>query len=729
MTAYASLEEMIVATAEAVRPAERLTVSESAAKYRWLNNSGSYVGLWLNSKTPYLVEPMDTFTSLDYTAVAFVGPARTGKSDMFFNWLEHTARTDPADMMTVMMTQNAARDWSQGDLTKAFYHEGNKNRPTELGERLVPGRQNDNVHDKKFLSGMRLLIKWPTISELSGKTIPRLWINDYDRMSQNVDGEGNPFDLTRKRAQTFKRYGMTVAESSPGFPVTNSKWLANGHEAPPCEGILSVYNRGDRRRWFWQCPQCKESFEPDFKLLNYPASADPMESAEAVTLVCPHDGYPMTPDMQSELNSGGRWLKEGQFWLPDNSIVGTARRSDIASFWMKGPAAAFTDWPSLVRNYLNAMDDFERTGSEEALKVTTNVDQGLPYTPKSIEAGRLPEELKNRAEHWGGTREDPVIPEPVRFLVTTIDVQAGGRPAFVWHTFGIAPVQREDGTWVHDIYHIAMGKIRKSNRLDDDGERKLIDPAAYPEDWDILIPEVIEKTYPLADDSGRRMQVKIIACDSGGAGASANGPVKGANEPKVSVTSNAYAFWNRLRLETEGRGYERRFHLVKGTGSASAPRLYKHIPEAKSSDKFAIQRGNVPVWFINSNSVKDMASAKLGRTEPGGMIHFPLWFDANGDREDIDWLFMQLTTEISTAKGWQNPSRRKNEAWDLLCYCIAICLHPDISIERLNWDRPPSWAGPWDTNDLVSKPDGERRFDPVVLKPVLSMAELAARMG
>jgi phage terminase large subunit GpA-like protein len=68
---------------------------------------------------------------------------------------------------------------------------------------------------------MLFTLSWPTISELSGKPIPRLWLSDYDRMPQNVDGEGAPFDLARKRAQTFKRYGMTVAESSPGFAVDN----------------------------------------------------------------------------------------------------------------------------------------------------------------------------------------------------------------------------------------------------------------------------------------------------------------------------------------------------------------------------------------------------------------------------------------------------------------------------------------------------------------------------
>lgn len=85
---FRSIEEMVLAAAQMVRPPERLSVSEAAAKYRYLDNHGSYVGKWPNEKTPYLVEPMDEMTSLNFTGEIFVGPARTGKSDgLFLNWL------------------------------------------------------------------------------------------------------------------------------------------------------------------------------------------------------------------------------------------------------------------------------------------------------------------------------------------------------------------------------------------------------------------------------------------------------------------------------------------------------------------------------------------------------------------------------------------------------------------------------------------------------------------
>jgi len=619
---------MIVATAEAVRPPERITVSQAAERYHIVKNPGQHSGPFSLDKTPYLREPMDVLTSLDFTGMVFVGPARLGKSAMVINWMCHTAITDPRDMLVVAMAQHVARDWSKADLAKAI-----RNSP-ELRKRMKPTRSDDNTYDKEFLSGMRVVITWPTIKNLSGKTIPYQFIMDADRIKpQIIDKEAHVFDATAKRGGTFKRYAMCATEGSPGFPVTDPKWrptIEHPHEAPPCEGTLSLYNRGDRRRWYWDCPSCHGKFEPHFRTLRWDNLPDIMDAADTTVMVCPHNGCILTPNQQAELNRHGRWIKEGQMWLEDGSIVGTARRSTIASFWMFGPSAAFTDWPQLVRNYLTALESYDKTGDEGPLMTTINVDQGDAYTPKSLEGGRLPETLKARAEDWGGHDEngDPYVPAGVRFLVATIDVQAGGRPSFVVHVYGIGAGG--------DVWHVDMFKITKSLRVDDDGDRQSLDPAAYGEDWDLLISQVLEKNYPLGDTTGRRMGIKITACDSGG---------------KDGVTRNAYDFYRRLR----NANLHKRFHLVKGSPSRTETASIKMtMPDSQQKDKFAIARGDVPVWLINSNIVKDTASNMLGRTEPGGMIHFPTWA--------ADWLYSQLTAEIRMPDGWKNPSNKRNEA-------------------------------------------------------------------
>lgn len=686
---FESLELLISTVCEAVRPAERLSVSKAAEKYRYLNNPGSYVGPWNNKIAPYLVEPMDVLTSLEHTGMIFVGPARCGKSDLFFNWLGHTAICDPADMMVVHMTQNTARDWSAGDLQKMLRHS------PRIGEKVLTS----NTHDIRFVNGMRLLVKWPTITELSGKTIPRLWLMDHDRMPLDVDKEGAPYWLTKKRSQTFGRYGMTVAESSPGFLVDDPKWKRKGHEAPPTPGILSLYNRGDRRVWYWPCHHCGTPFEPDFNLLQYPDSADPMEAAEQVVLACPHCGGVVAHDRDDdqktpgkhELNQKGRWLREGQDWATMQGGI----RSDIASFWLKGVAAAFTDWKTLVYNYLQASAEYERTGNEESLKTTVNVDQGHPYLPKGAEADRLPEDLKARARDFG----ERVIPEGVRFLLASIDVQ---KNRFVVQVHGMGA---HGDIWVIDRF-----EIKKSLRTDDDGDTLWVNPGAYPEDWHLLVEEVLVKSYPLADGSGRYMQMKAVSCDSGG---------------REGVTKNAYEFWRWLRddpdLNEKYPDLHRRFLLVKGASMKSAPRAAITYPDSDRKDRHAGARGEVPVLMINTDQIKDQVSMKLDRTDPnGGCVNYPDWLP--------DWFYVELTVERRTPKGWENPRAARNEAWDLLVYTEALALSRLVRIEQIDWTDPPSWAAEWSLNDFVSDSEINKRFDSQ-LKSGYNLSQLAENLA
>jgi phage terminase large subunit GpA-like protein len=671
---FDTIEQIVVETAASVRPPERLTVSQAAEKYVQLNNpGGGYVGPWKHDRVPYLIEPMDTLTSHEFTGLAFVGPAQTGKTQMLLNWLTYTALCDPADMMFFEKSQATARDFSISKLARLY-------RSTkQVGDARLPGRQQQNVYDQQFKAGWIFKLSWPTINEMSGKSIPRLWLTDYDRMPQDVDGEGEPFDLARKRATTYRSFGMTVAESSPGFLIENSNLIMQSpHQAPPADGILKIYNRGDRRRYYWKCVSCKAAFEPDFSRLSYPHSADDMESAEQVVMNCPTCGQIYAHDTDNhhkvpgkyEMNIAARWVRDGMVWQEDGKILGIPFRSDIASYWLKGPAAAFITWKEMVLKFLQATREFENTGSQEGLKTTISQDQGLPYTMKGLGAERLPEELKNRATNNG----DKVVPPGVRFLLACIDVQAHSFVVQV-HGFGI-----ERDIWVVDRFD-----IKKSERRDEDDERFWVKPGAYPEDWHLIIEQVIQKTYPLGDGSGRSMQIKFVFCDSGG------------NE---MITHNAYEFYRYLRKQ--GDNHHRRFLLVKGAPNKDAPRVRLAYPDAERKDRRASARGEVPVLEINSNMIKDQVNQMLNRLDPlGGYISFPDWLP--------DSFYTELTAETRTAKGWENPKRHRNESWDLLCYAVSGSISQHIAIEYIDWSKPPGWAREWETNDLVSK-DATKRF-------------------
>lgn len=704
---FQTLEELVSAAFEEMRPANRLTVTEAAQKYMRIGSGGGHSKPWSLERTPYLKEPQDVLTSLDYQGMIFVGPARTGKTLMGLSWLGHTVKTDPADMLYVHMDRENARKWSNGDLNRFLAAS------TEIRAEQLTTRQYDNTFDKTFKSGMRFLLTYPTASNLSGITVGRVMFIDYDRMDDDVDGEGNPYDLGSMRTTTFKRFAMTAAESSPNpnKEIQDPRWIPDTpHQAPPIRGIFELYNRGDMRRWNWCCPQCGEWFEPDFDLLDWGDRKDPMEARENTVMICPHNGCVIPPSKKDELNLNGRWIRDGEMVLPDGTVAvrpgEKVVRSSIASFWLKGPAAAYQNWGQLVEKEIRALRALEETGDDGPLRKTRTTDQGKFYIPQSRLSELSPEQLIDKAEDWGSTAENPTVPEGVRVLIGTADIQ---KNAFVCQVNGFCA----NG----DMVVVDAFKIRLSDRLNANGERLPIDPAAFAEDWDVLVRELLEKTYELADGSGRRMKLRAAACDSGGA---------------EGVTGHAYNMWRRLKNKQDGS--HRRMILVKGEPSRTNPRVRTTWPDSSQKDKRATARGDVPVVMLNSNPMKDLVFLMMSRTvapapiegEVGGKLRYPDWLEK--------WFYLQLTAEVREAKGWVNTRKRRNESFDLCYYALGVALRPielgvpyaHFGIDRLNGEN--SWWCDWDQNEFVIASDAKVEAVPEVKKK-LTIAELAAKLA
>lgn len=666
---YKSIGGIFVDLANYLRPPERLSVSAAAEKYRYVNQPGAYIGPWKNATTPYMVEPMDTFASRNYDGLIFVGPAQSAKTDsLVINTVAYSVKVDPMDMMLVCPTMTAARDFSIRRIDRLNRHS------KAIGEMQMPGADADNKFDKMYSNGMLLTLSYPSPTELAGKPIGRVVLTDRDRMPDDVDGDGEPFDLASKRTTTFGSYAMTVAESSPSRPVTDPKWIpSTPHEAPPATGIVGLYNRGDRRRWYWPCPHCGKYFEGKFEHLEWDADlpGSNYDKAATVRMICPHCASRIHSDERSEMQFWGIWVKDGQGIDDRGRLIGEGMRTKIASFWLRGVAAAFASWRKLVNSYLDAMDDYERTRSEEALTKFYNNDLGEPYYPKSLSDIRLPEVLKSRAEPLA----ERCVPAGVRFLVATIDVQ---KNMFIAQVFGILPGSPFDSILIDRF------DVRKSKRTDDDGERLWVKPSAYLEDWDELIGRVIEKEYLLDDDSGRTMGIRQVGCDSGG---------------KEGVTTMAYNFYRKLREEN----LHRRFILLKGASSPNVPRTRITYPDSNRRDSKAAARGDVPVMMLNSNVLKDDLNGRLDCIEPGkGMYRMPNWLS--------DSFYNELCSEYREGEGWKNASGARNEAWDLSYYMIALCVSELIRVEHLNWANPPGWAAQWDENSLIRQPDAPSRF-------------------
>lgn len=650
----------------ALRPPQRMTVTEGASAALILKRPGDAATPWSVDDTPYMSEPLNMLASRAHQAVCFVGPAQSGKTAALGEgWLSHVVTNDPGDMLMVQMTEAKAREYSKQRVYRAL-----ENSP-KLRELLSVSMRDQNTHDIVFRHGMWLRIAWPTVTNLSSTSYRYVFITDLDRMPDDLDGEGDPFTLGMKRTTTFLSRGMTAVESSPGRPLLDPNWRARTpHEAPPTGGILGIYNRSDRRRWYWKCMDCREWFEasPGLGLFNLPSDEELLSEVRSADLsslakhharvVCPHCGSLIDYKHRHAMNKRGRWLQDGAHLTVDDEMQGNPMRSTIAGYWLGGAAAAYQSWESLLNKHFQGLRDYALTGSEIALQVAINTDQAMPYMSRHLIESR--DAANNPEDRAQDDLLRYVVPPQTRCVVVAVDVQGGTTSRFVVQAHAVGPNREQ---WLIDRYEIKTSTRQEGNELCQ------VNPASHPEDWDILTDRIIRSTYRTPDES-REIRIKMLVVDTGG---------------EDGTTDNAYAWFRRIRKE----GYASRVMLYKGASSRTAP----IIKESLVGKRHGREVGDVPLYLCNPNLLSDIVSSGLRRADDGaGALHFPSWLGAS--------FYDELQAETRGINGVWSPIRKRNESFDL---CRMICAGIlRLGLDKIrNWDAVPPWLAPLADNSEV----------------------------
>ena len=648
----------------AFRPPSRVSVSQGAAANLIIKRPGSAATNWSPTDTPYMQEPMDMLASRLHSSLVFIGPAQCGKTVALGEaWAAHAIINDPGDMLIVQMNEQKAREYSKQRIDRMI-----ENSP-RIAELASTSARDDNTHDKKFKHGMWLKIAWPTVSNLSSTSYRYVFETDYDRMPQDLSGEGNPFMLGLARPRTFLSRGMVCVESSPGFPIIDANWTpATKHEGPPCDGIVAIYNGSDRRRWYWKCPDCRDTFEaaPGVGLFNLPSERELTEVVRTADLsalakhhariVCPHCGSMIEYKHRYELNQRGRWLRDGQIWTLDGDVIGDGMNSVTAGYWLGGVAAAYQNWQDMLVSHLQGLRDYALTGNEGTLQVTVNTTQGMPYLSRHLAEGQGTR--KAPSERTEDTLQRYICPAETRCVIASVDVQGGVNSRFVVQVHAVGPNMEQ---WLVNRF-----EIRESAREAMGGGKAQIDPANYPEDWDMLTEQLLRATYRTVE-TDLEIRLKMLVVDSGG---------------EAGATPNAYAWYRRIRK----LGLHMRVRLYKGASAKNAPQ----IKETMVGQRRPGEKGDIPLLMCNPNLLSDGVDAGLKRQSAGpNYIHFPSWLPPA--------FYDELNAEQRRVNGTWEQIRKRNESFDL-CRMIRVGMLA-LGLDKIkDWRVVPAWLKPLKEN-------------------------------
>jgi phage terminase large subunit GpA-like protein len=425
-------------------------------------------------------------------------------------------------------------------------------------------------------------------------------------------------------------------------------------------GIVLLYNEGTRGRWYWECRECGELYEPTVERLEYDKTLSPIAAGETAIMVCPHCGGFVKAQHKNELNRAalagrGGWLHEtedgsGLVPLNDSSIRG----SEIASWALNGAAATFAKWSELISRRLVAEKALETLGDEVSLARYYYTDVGVPFCRKvdKTEGELSVQFLKDNLRE----AERGVAPSWARFVVISVDVQGSYFPVQIT-AFG-----EEGKAQVVDRFDLTQPPKGAPNRGSGDEIRRL-EPARYIEDWAVL-DGLAQKVVPI---EGAAYGLKPVHCI-----------VDFHGEPGVS--DNAEKFLKRRRKENEGHVWR----VSRGEGKFKVPFRIKYAePERGSGGKAA---RSIRILTMATDRLKDTLAVSMKRATGGaGPFLLPSWMRENTA------LLQEFVAEQRTSDGWQKkPGQVRNEAIDLSVQARAGAEHKGLL--RIDWSAPPEWA-------------------------------------
>lgn len=440
------------------RPPADLTVSQWAEAHRVLSRENSAeAGPWRNSRTPYLVDIMDSFTDPKVRKISVVASSQVGKSELELNIIGYIIDQDPSSILYIQPTVDDAKKFSR--LRIAPMIRDSATLRAKVAD--VKSRDSGNTMlQKSFPGGMLTIVGSNSASGLASTPAKIVLGDERDRWALSAGTEGDPWALAEARTTTFYNAKM-VDVSTPTDKETSP--------------IAKSFNEGTRERWCHQCPHCGEysnivfdDIKFEFETVGSGRKKDYI--IKAISWCCPQCGCLSTEEEMRR--QPAKWIAEN----PDAYARGHR------SFWLNAFSSPWQAWEKVVYAFLIARKDPQR------LKVVYNTMLGELWEDR----GDLEDEdtMLARREDYG-TREEgtPVeLPEGVLVLTCGVDTQDD---RLEYEVLG------------HGHYGETWG-IKKGIIMGDPG---------YDEPWERL-DEVISHTYKFAN--GRGLTISMTFVDSGG---------------------------------------------------------------------------------------------------------------------------------------------------------------------------------------------------------------------
>ena len=378
------LNKIIKPALEYFQAPEKLTLDEWADKYRRLDSRSAEPGPWRTDRTPYLREPMQSFTDAKVKRIVMVAASQVGKSELELNAIGYIIQQAPGTIMYVHPTIKTAERFSRQRVAPML----RESHIIKVKSKTYKSDGNTKLQ-KSFPGGMLIMCGSESAADLASTPARYIIADERDRWAKSAGIEGDPWQLLKARQTTFYN-AKSIEVSTP---------TVKG--ASPIE---SAFYEGTQERWCHQCPECGEytnivwdniRFKPTVKVIN----GQKYYTVTDIGFACPHCGIISSEQVMKR--QPAKWIAEN----PD-----AYENDGIRSFWLNAFSSPWAKWEEIIKEFLNAKDNPEK------LQAVFNTKFGELWEDRGDVVDE--DDMLSRRESY-----DADLPEGVLALTCGVDTQ------------------------------------------------------------------------------------------------------------------------------------------------------------------------------------------------------------------------------------------------------------------------------------------------------------------
>ncbi len=384
-----SFNPVIKSIVSGLKPDPYVTIDEWADNFRKLpRGASSEAGQYSTERMPYVREIMRELSPQSATQqVKVIKATQVGMSEVANNVALYYMDVVPSSQLMILPTEQLAKDHSNRKLTPSL------RAMPYLSKRIMGGKSKDDIGGifEKIYPGGMLKIAWAgSMANFRSLSCRVVILDDVDGFPGDVDGEGDPLDLAKKRADSFGISRKIFINSTPTVEGASN--------------IEAEFNASDQRHYYMPCPFCSEFVRFEFEHFSFDYDKDSYELTSDPVFVCPKCGSFVEEHHKTEMMSSGKWKPHNPGHIH--------RGYRLPSYYSP---IGFVSWRDIFREFLEARA-LQKKGDNRKMKVWVNTRDARVWKEEVTEADE--KIFTDRCEEYPFE-----VPAEVKVITAGVDTQ------------------------------------------------------------------------------------------------------------------------------------------------------------------------------------------------------------------------------------------------------------------------------------------------------------------